>query len=152
MTKFWVVTRLGGIRALIDGSLQLEPTGNGMGGVQVLPPQNRLGTPSGTCAPDGQQFCSIPWPSQVLGPIPQAPPSSADVYYLPGSPDMTVCGKICSGPQGYGSNNAAVSSFCAIPSSADIRKLGLDPVFPPAVCHVLAAMAVGSVRGRTLVQ
>ena len=118
----------------------------------VLPPQNGpSGSRSGTCGPDGKQFCPAPWPEKYLGPIPRAPPFSTQILAPPqrpdGEKDMTVCGNKCSGPQDCRSQLKGYACTCAFPNAEDARILGLDPVAPPSVCLSLSRAIFGITPG-----
>ena len=68
-----------------------------------------------------------------------------------GSKKLTVCGSYCNGPQDCGSSDVTESCFCAIPSPADSRTLGLDIVDPVAVCLILAMTTISSpLNGRSV--
>ena len=139
----------------VDGSMILQQEDQPQNRLQVLPPQNGPGGPvSGTCGADGKQFCNSTWPAS-LGPIPHAPPNGTDVI----KPDismqtppeetelskpnagpntnLTVCGNKCSSQQDCLPSNGIEDCNCAIPTPQDAQTLGLDAVFPIAVCLVL---------------
>ncbi|KAI9681395.1 MAG: hypothetical protein M1817_002678 [Caeruleum heppii] len=44
---------------------------------------------AGTCGPDGRRLCSKPWPSEVLGPTPTAPPG-ASISVTPALPGIAI--------------------------------------------------------------
>ena len=122
----------------IEGAVQSQQISNPQNTRQILPPQNVPNPPAGTCGSDGKQFCSLPWPSEY-GPIPRSPPDTTDVI----RPDptfganLTVCGNKCNGPQDCVPSNGIENCYCAIPSYDDVKTLGLDPLYPAAVCLVL---------------
>lgn len=139
-----------------DGSVTLGATDSQQGEMQILPPQppsNRLSPtpPAGTCGPDGKQFCPATWPTDLLGPIPRAPPNAtlivADANPPASSRNFTTCGQYCSAPSDCGPGDAEDDCFCAIPSAQDAKTLGLDPVAPVSVCLVLA-LAITGISGR----
>ena len=125
---------------------------------QVLP-QGVGATPyaSGTCGPDGRQFCPSPWPEAQLGPIPRAPPFTTDIVVAPPSPDpgakrnLTVCGNQCKGQSDCSPTKGGYGCDCAVPNTEDARFLGLDPVAPPSICLSLNLLAFGakSLQGRS---
>ena len=146
-TKLWNFVRNHPLTHKDDGSFVYRASASKE--VQVLPPQNRLGTPAGTCGADGKQFCPAPWPTEILGPIPQTPPGSTEVLRTPGSRNMTLCGNRCSGPEECGSDSPETDCFCALPSPNDAHNLGIDPVASPFVCLALVSSTlVGSLAGR----
>lgn len=133
--------------------------------MEILPPQDGSDnhTPagpgsakSGDCGSDHRQFCPAPWPTDLLGPIPSAPPGSTEVVRPgPAGPpdgpksDLTVCGNQCQGPQDCGSPPGKDSGtehqcVCAYPNLQDARLLGLDPVMPASICLVLVNLAFGA--------
>ena len=107
----------------------------------ILPAQNGPGSASGTCGADGKQFCPQKWPTSLLGPVPRAPPNATDVVRPGPNPgvnnNLTTCGNTCQGPQDCGGGDDEKACACAIPNAKDAKVLGLDPVFPAAVCLVL---------------
>jgi len=148
-TKLWAFVKNHELSHNSDGSYTYQKTGSQASEGQVLPPQNRLGSPAGSCGADGKQFCSAPWPTAVLGPIPQSPLYSTEVDHVSGSGNMTVCGNTCNGPRDCGSQDADTDCFCALPSPDDAYRLGLDPVASPFVCLSLASsIVVGGLGGR----
>ncbi len=148
-TKLWAFVKNHELSHNTDGSYTYQKTGSHASEGQVLPPQNRLGTPAGSCGADGKQFCSVGWPTGILGPIPQSPPYSTEIKHIPSSNNMTVCGNTCNGPQDCGSRNPEVDCFCALPSPDDAHRLGLDPVASSFVCLELAlSVSIGGLGGR----
>lgn len=136
-----------------DGSINLELGGSQTSEMQILPPQSGLKHPAGSCGSDGQQFCSKPWPKDVLGAIPRSPPEISQIDPAPkGAHELTKCGSFCRRPQECGSRGTVPKSercFCAEPSPRDARMLGLDPVAPTTVCLALGiTMMAGSLVGR----
>lgn len=57
-TKLWAFVRRHEISHNQDGSYTVEGAGSRSSELQVLPPQNSLGTSAGTCGADGRQFCN----------------------------------------------------------------------------------------------
>lgn len=122
---------------------------------------------SGSCGPDGRQFCPQQWPTSLLGPVPSAPPDATELLRSSSSDDeaqhppakgaakaktqtadLTVCGNKCQGPQdcaspATGNNETDHSCVCAFPNAQDAKWLGLDPVMPVSVCLVLMSAAFG---------
>lgn len=140
-----------------DGSVTYHQTGAQSSEGLVLPAQVGTTPHAGTCGTNGTQFCPSLWPENSLGPISQmqAPPNSTEIVKpkTAGSNNLTVCGSYCTGPQDCGSSNALESCSCAMPSPADTRTLGLDPVAPVAVCLVLALTTISSpLNGRGVPQ
>ena len=135
--------------------------------VTVLPPQHGNNSASGTCGPANNTFCPSAWPTDLLGPIPLAPPNATQIvrpHVAKGSrKDMTVCGNQCSGPQDCRSpslNNTQTdhACTCAFPNPQDAHVLGLDPVSPVSVCLVLMRAVFasqmsskGNLNGRAVV-
>ena len=119
--------------------------------VNILPAQHGPGSPSGTCGVNGDQFCPQPWPTSLLGPIPRAPPNASDIVRPGPNPgtnnNLTTCGNTCQGPQDCGGGDFEKACACAIPNEQDAKALGLDPVFPVAVCLVLMHSNFGGTGG-----
>ena len=130
-----------------DGSVVSQASRTRQGQVQVLSAQNGPGSLSGTCGTNGTQFCPQAWNEGLLGPIPGAPPNVTDIVNSTASTNLPVCGNKCSGPQECGPSDSDHDCSCAYPSPEHAIKLGFDPLFPAAVCLVLAA---GSLLGRDL--
>lgn len=150
-----------------DGSITFEEVGSGKGNGEgsagsgqagtslglVLPRQRGAKPAAGSCGHDHKQFCPEPWPVDVLGPVPRAPPDATLVWKAPGDggTNLTQCGSRCQGPKDCGSGDGSGEDgcFCALPSPQDSRKLGLDPVAPVAVCLALVHAAIsGGIAGR----
>ena len=74
--------------------------------------------------------------------------------------NMSICGNECHQPSDCGTSDDQYSCSCAVPSYADTRKLGLDPVAPVAVCIALFASSMnakakaksGSLNGRAVMR
>lgn len=148
-TKLWAFVKGHEMAHNSNGSYTYQQTGSQASEGQVLPPQNRLGTPAGSCGTDGRQFCSVPWPTNILGPIPQSPPHSTEIEHAFDSKDMTTCGNTCKGPQDCGSKDPDADCFCALPSPDDAHRLGLDPIASPFVCLSLAlGISIGGLGRR----
>ncbi|KAL8731132.1 MAG: hypothetical protein Q9181_004415 [Wetmoreana brouardii] len=128
-----------------DGSINLQSPGSQTSVLQVLPPQTGSNPSAGSCGSDRRQFCSMSWPTDLLGPIPQTPPNATQILSPPpGAHKLTQCGSFCQRPQDCGGGSgvgAGVQCHCAVPSPQDVRVLGLDPVAPPLVCLALLAAA-----------
>ena len=149
------LTYLGDLWSFIAGAqLAVLPTGqidilsgNSGSSMTVLPAQHGPGSPSGTCGGDGKQFCPQPWPTSGFGPVPRAPPNATDIVRpkpnLGIKPNLTTCGSTCQGPQDCGGGDDEKACACAIPNAKDAKALGLDPVFPAAVCLVLMHSTFG---------
>jgi len=133
-TKLWSFVKNHPLIHKSDGSYVYR--GLGSNELQVLPPQNRLGTPASPGGADGRQFCSAPWQ------IPQTPPKSTGVYHDPSSQNLTVCGNTCNGPQDCGSIDPSASCFCALTAPDDAYRLGLDRL------ALASSVLVGSLGGR----
>ena len=120
--------------------------------VQVLPPQFGSGSRSGTCGVNGTNFCAQAWDENRYGPVPRAPANATNIIKPPpNNANGTVCGNTCSSTSDCGSTDSEYSCSCAFPSSADARKLGLDPVVPVAACLVLfLASTQSNLGGRDL--
>ena len=116
--------------------------------LEILPPQNGAGSPSGTCGADGKQFCPQVWNTTYFGSVPQTPPGATDIEKASGNKNLTVCGNKCSGPQDCSPGSSDHGCSCAFPFPEDAMKLGFDPVFPVAVCLVLAHVATSHVNPR----
>lgn len=128
-----------------DGSYTVEGAGSQSSELQVLPPQNSLGTSAGTCGADGRQFCNARWPEEILGPIPQTPPHPTSLEIIPSSDNNNksmICGGQCKGPSDCGNANPDTDCLCKFPSLDDVRRLGLDPVAPQRLCLASAASVV----------
>ena len=133
-----------------SGQIDLQSTSNAHLAT-VLPAQNDPGSTSGTCGVNGNQFCPQPWPTPLLGPIPRSPPDATDIVRPGPNPgtnnNLTTCGNKCQGPQDCGGVDDEKACACAIPSGEDAKALGLDPVFPVAVCLVLMHSNFGGKGG-----
>lgn len=141
-----------------DGSLTLEATGSQQSEMQILPPQppsNRLShyPPAGTCGHDGRQFCPIPWPADIQGPVSQmqTPPNATLIVKDPASANFTKCGRYCDTSQDCGPSDSKDTCVCAIPSPKDSRTLGLDPISPKTICLALA-LAITGISSRAVPQ
>ena len=129
-----------------DGSITEEKKGSQESQRLVLPPQNGpRGPVSGTCGADGRQFCTEPWPAE-FGSIPDGPVEALQTRKS-GPPGNTVCGGICTSKDDC-KTVPDMDCYCALPSPADARALGLDPLFAPAVCLALAHIAITHIPGR----
>ena len=122
--------------------------------VDVLPPQVGkpvvlswgLGYPAGTCGKSKKDFCPLQWDTKLYGPL--ALNGDLDEKATPAGPrQLTQCGSRCNGPSDCHASGNAGTCACAIPGPSDARALGLDPVFPPAVCLFVAA-AIGNMNSR----
>lgn len=139
----------------------------------ILPAQNGPNSPSGTCGADRKQFCPQKWPTELLGPVPRAPPNATDVVRpaaaaVAPNPDdrsnayhsindnssdkknnqnLTTCGNTCRGPLDCSASDDEKACVCAFPTAEDSRTLGLDPVVPAAVCLVLMHASFGGKGG-----
>ena len=102
-------------------------------------------SPSAACAATpGDPSCSMPWPIDILGPVPEQfsslglpqPPPAA------GSPQDKSCGNTCSSNKDCGTD-----CVCRTPSVAveEAHALGIDPVASPAFC-----LDIASIFGRSL--
>ena len=114
---------------------------------QILPPQSGPDPAAGTCGVDGKQFCVVPWPSDIAGPIPTAPPMIATLNS--GASDASVgrCGTslTCTSPSDCGGTEN--SCTCTIPDRNTAKKYGVDPVIPPALCLLMAGLLAASSGG-----
>ena len=133
-----------------DGSIVLREPSSQSVQLQLLPAQNTGTHISGTCGKSGDEFCAMSWPANILGPLkPIAPPDLTQVARIPGSPDLTICGNKCSRQQDcIPTDPKTERCICAEPSPVDAQRLGLDPVFPPAVCLALGLPLSGWHIGR----
>ena len=91
--------------------------------------------------PDNPGTCSIPWRTDILGPVPESvmklpPPVPLAPTWNPNQ----QCGNRCDSNAECGSD-----CLCKVPSTTEARALGLDPVAAVAFCITL-----GSVFGRSL--
>ena len=114
---------------------------------QILPDQSGDNPPAGSCGADGRQFCNEPWPSDIAGPTPTAPPLIPFTRSLATGASVGTCGtsRECSDSTDCGSNDACK---CMIPDSQTAKQYGVDPIFPPSLCLTIAAfMMVGSSPG-----
>lgn len=155
---------------------------------QILPAQLGPDPPSGSCGASGKEFCPLEWNYKAWGPTPDSPVGASDIVRPPPPPlndnaqmnqsqvqgqaqtpsmstqqqqqkaNMSICGNECHQPSDCGTSDDQYSCSCAIPSYADTRKLGLDPVAPVAVCIALFASSMnakakaksGSLNGRAM--
>ena len=137
-----------------DGAMDVQtsnPTGL-RSSIQILPPQQGAGSSSGTCGVNGTDFCPRAWDERVYGPIPRAPPNATDIIKPTTDTNSTVCGNRCHSSSDCGTTDSEYSCSCAFPSIEDARKLGLDPVYPAAVCLALFVTSVQSNLGGRSVQ
>ena len=103
------------------------------------------GSASQQCAasPGEPGSCGIPWPVDVLGPVPKVvmkiavsqpqPPPAVEAVS-----QKKLCGNRCSGMGDCGED-----CLCRMPSMEEVRALGADPVAPTTLC-----MGLVSVFGR----
>ncbi|KAL9597815.1 MAG: hypothetical protein Q9219_004892 [cf. Caloplaca sp. 3 TL-2023] len=135
-----------------DGSTNLEDPKTKTSKLQLLPPLQVGPDPppsSGTCGSETE--CAMSWPTDLLGPIPRAPPNATQIVSArPAAHELRQCGSFCARPQDCHrevSDNQAAECHYTVPSPRDARTLGLDLVAPPLLCLALG-VAVGGVVGR----
>ena len=149
--KVWPLLPGHSFLAMPDGSYYLVGTGSkgNPSRVQILPPPPPRGSAprSGTCGPNGTDFCPSAWDEETLGPVPLVPPNTTDIIAPAQKGNSTICGNACQGPSDCGSTGSQYRCSCAFPSLDDSRKLGLDPVAPVAVCLALFSVSVQSNLG-----
>ena len=127
-----------------------NPTGH-RSTVQVLPPQQGAGSPSGRCGVNVTDFCPQDWDHNAYGPVPRVPPNVTDIVMSPTDPDSMVCGNTCQSTSDCSTTDRTYSCSCAFPSSDDARKLGLDPVLPGSMCLALfVALGQSNLGGRDI--
>ena len=140
------------VQTRYDGSMVLlnQKTNKKVG--NILRPQG-LATiaedPSEECKPDDTGFCTVPWNTTNWRP---PVPGNADLgepKKAAGASSITQCGNKCQGPQDCRASDTATSCFCAVPGPRDAKNLGLDPIFPPAVCLILNAAVAAINSGLT---
>ena len=133
-----------------DGTVRLTNKRTRQVLITVLPPgesSNIEGTPpgqrpAGTCGANHNEFCPQPWNVGAWGPIP-GNPSLDQRKPTDGSKDLTQCGNKCEKMADCDSSDADKTCYCAEPTDADIRALGLDPVFPPGpICIAILMQMV----------
>jgi hypothetical protein len=99
----------------------------------ILPPQTN-GPVSGSCGADGKQFCPMPWPKDLLGPIPLSPPEFDDISHLsddlslPLVPYTDSCSTSCTGPSQCQEASTPFCPFrlrCAVDPSILSQDVGL---------------------------
>lgn len=96
--------------------------------------------------PDKPGRCEVPWPVEILGPVPKAvksvplPPSRPQSPAVEAWDQKKVCGTKCSGMRDCGEN-----CVYRMPSMEEVRASGADPVMLAALC-----LGLGSVFGREL--
>ena len=121
------------------------------GRTQILPSQTGPNPPAGTCGASGTEFCPLSWDFKAWGPAPTAPVGATDII-KPQAPstNISVCGNKCHQPSDCGTTDHQYSCSCALPTTADIRNLGLDPIAPVAICIALFATSIksNSLNGR----
>ncbi|KAL9612030.1 MAG: hypothetical protein Q9167_003356 [Letrouitia subvulpina] len=116
---------------------------------EVREPEEEQLRPAGTCGPDGKQFCPQSW-DQAWGPLPMGP----DLNQTRPSPsslrpnDLTQCGNKCEKMSDCQASDDEKKCYCALPSMADVRALGLDPVIPPGPICLAILMAATRNDGR----
>ncbi|KAI9677500.1 MAG: hypothetical protein M1817_006454 [Caeruleum heppii] len=138
--------------------------------LRVLPPGPlNASHPAGTCGPDGRQFCPTPWPRMALGPnIPVTPPSTwggpspggsgSQSNSAPSSAGATMpqrdkgkwpalCGNRCRSNTDCGGSLQSTGCRCVAASLTEVRRLGLDPVFPQALCLLVMQSASQQLPG-----
>ena len=111
----------------------------------ILTTYKGSGSGNQRCAANAdKQGCDIPWPVEILGPVPKAVMRAAATQ--PQAPTIQawetkkLCGNKCSGMEDCGED-----CLCRMPSTEEARALGVDPIVPAALCLGLA-----SVFGREL--
>jgi hypothetical protein len=133
-----------GIYSTSNGSVQFQATGSSgqSSSIQILPDQPSSNPPSGTCGPDGRQFCKATWPSDVAGPPPVAPPLIPTLQYNASNSVVGHCGvsKTCSTSSGCSPDDDTCK--CMIPESKTAQEYGVDPIFPPSLCLMIATFSV----------
>ena len=153
----WRVSTKSQLAQQKDGSITVEEVGAGTSSEgqslgEVLPRQVGANPPAGHCGHDHKQFCAEAWPIDVFGAVPRSPPDATNVWKDAGEKagDLTQCGSRCEKPQDCrgGGATGGYGCFCALPSLEDIRKLGLDPVAPVAVCLALMYKVNKGLSGR----
>ena len=123
------------------------PMGSSTDANGIIRTKYRGGTStSQRCAatPDEPGSCEIPWPVEILGPVPNAvkrlPPSQPQSPAVEAWSQKGTCGNKCSGMRDCGEG-----CLCRMPSMEEVRASGVDPVMPAALC-----LGLGSVFGRDL--
>ena len=111
-----------------------DRTGGSMRWFQTIrEPRGGSDIPSaGTCGADGRQFCVERWPTDILGPVPKAPPSPYTNETAPTS--IAKCGYHCSSQQDCNTGEGTTICDCKEPSMEEKVRYGLDPVFPTWIC------------------
>ena len=106
---------------------------------------------SAECAvkPNRPGECELPWPTDILGPVPaelmklalrgKSPPIGSEPNAPIADPNRS-CGNGCTG-----NNECGANCLCRMPSKVEAKVLGVDPVAPRALC-----LDVASVFGRSL--
>ena len=93
--------------------------------------------------------CELPWPNDILGPVPAEvmkialrgqPPAIESEPHAPIADQNRSCGNGCTG-----NNECGTDCLCRMPSIAEAKALGVDPVAPRALC-----LTVASIFGRSL--
>ncbi|KAI9678696.1 MAG: hypothetical protein M1817_005753 [Caeruleum heppii] len=151
----------GGVSAQ-PGSSSGPSTSGSSRSVPVLPPGPASGDrPAGTCGSDGQQFCDMPWPSDVFGPKPVSPPSvrvTTTATSTAARPAQCAAQCVRNGDcRGIGAPDGC---RCVAASVEEARAQGSDPVFPRALCLLVVQAAVHhrpgaakpGVRGRSVAE
>ncbi|KAI9674442.1 MAG: hypothetical protein M1817_001780 [Caeruleum heppii] len=143
LQRRWALTNNVVVVQRDDGAIDLiiGPRGPvGLATLKILPAPTGNVPASGTCGPDGRQFCDQPWPSELLGPVPTAPPAppapSPQHHRLAASgiPSPPTCGAQCTQNRDCHREQTAEPCRCVALSEGQARALGSDPVFPGAAC------------------
>lgn len=128
---------------MLIGSGNLYPLGSSTDAKGKTRTDSRSGNaPTVECAATVDESCSLPWPIEILGPVPKKL-----INLLPPKPPATVgwepakvCGNDCTS-----NTDCGTDCLCRIPSTEEAKSLGIDPIAPPALC-----MDISSIFGRSL--
>ena len=119
------------------------------GSLDILPEQHGNDSASGACGIDNKQFCPYAWNASYFGSgPPRTPPNATDIEVYSSTRNLTICGNKCKHPQDCSPSTKDHGCKCAYPFPEDAIKLGFDPVFPIAVCLVLAYVFTDGIGAR----
>ncbi|KAI9669836.1 MAG: hypothetical protein M1817_004577 [Caeruleum heppii] len=152
-----------------NGSIEVQVRGKDGSLKTAIPvlPAITVGVPfaAGTCGPQRNELCAQRWPTDVLGPIPTAPPGAsprelsvpdgrwpialdptmnpsttpADLAGSVTPAELPTCGATCRSNQDCRGNGEPSSCRCLAIGEPVARQAGVDPVFPPALCLIFSA-------------
>ncbi|KAI9680489.1 MAG: hypothetical protein M1817_003929 [Caeruleum heppii] len=157
LSASWQLLAKSSIVQLPDGSINLDH--NDPAGTSAMIPILSSGSgsegtsPPGTCGADGKQFCPMAWPTQLLGPKPIGPvfgaktlePAASPPPTLPSALTPLTCGAQCTSNEECDRTPGAQDPCrCIAVGEPLARGLGLDPVFPSALCLVMSQTLVQS--------